>query len=156
METKHVTDLKENLISIGKLDEEGHTINFHGGKWKVSTGARILTRWYETGTLYMTTNIRDANNEAFGHRFWDDQNWKIIKSRKIIFNEQAMYKDRSGAQLVVTKPESEISEFDNLDEISKDTIQNGDQEAEEIADPQAEQGTPTTAVRTSYRSVRPL
>jgi hypothetical protein len=67
----------------------------------------------------MTKNIRYAINEAFGHRFWDDQN---------------MYKDRSGAQLVVTKPEFEISEFDNLDEISEDTIQNEDQET---ADSQA-------------------
>jgi len=82
----------------------------------------------------MTKNIRYAINEAFGHRFWDDQNWKIIGSRKITFNEQNMYKDRSGAQLVVTKPEFEISEFDNLDEISEDTIQNEDQET---ADSQA-------------------
>jgi hypothetical protein len=126
--------LKENLISVGELDEEGHAINFHGGKWKVSTRAIILARWYETCTFYMTKNIRYAINEAFGHRFWDDQNWKIIGSRKNTFNEQNMYKDRSGAQLVVTKPEFEISEFDNLDEISEDTIQNEDQET---ADSQA-------------------
>jgi hypothetical protein len=60
-------------------------------------GARILARGYKTSTLYMTTNIRDTVNEAFGHRFCDDQNWKIIRSRKITFNEHVVYKDKSSA-----------------------------------------------------------
>jgi thermostable 8-oxoguanine DNA glycosylase len=49
--------------------------------------ARILARGYKIGTLYMTTNTIDTVIEAFGHRFWDDQNRKIIRSRKITFNE---------------------------------------------------------------------
>ena len=36
-------------------------------------------------------------DEKFGYRFWDEQNKKIIRSRNVIFNEQAMYKDRSTA-----------------------------------------------------------
>jgi hypothetical protein len=82
------------LISIGQLDEEGHAISFHGGSWKVGAGARILARGYKTSTLYMTTN-GDIVNETFGHRFWDDQDRKIIISGKINFNEQAVYKDMS-------------------------------------------------------------
>jgi hypothetical protein len=27
-----VPELKKNLISVGQLDDEGHSINFHGGK----------------------------------------------------------------------------------------------------------------------------
>jgi hypothetical protein len=80
---RHVLELKENLISMGQLDEEVCAISFHGGKWKFSTRARILARGYKTNTFYMTTNIRDIVNESFDHRFWDDQNWKIIRSRKI-------------------------------------------------------------------------
>jgi hypothetical protein len=56
---RHVPELKKNLISVGQLDEEGHSIHFHGGKWKVSKGARILARGHKTGTLYMTTNSKD-------------------------------------------------------------------------------------------------
>jgi hypothetical protein len=41
------------------LDNEGHSINFHSGKWKLSIGAKILALRYKTDTLYMTTNIRD-------------------------------------------------------------------------------------------------
>jgi len=98
---RHVPELKENLISVGQLDEDEHAISFHGGKWKVSTGARILARGYKIGTLYMTTNIRDTVNEAFGHKFCDDQNQKIIRSRKAIFKEQTVYKGKSRAEPVV-------------------------------------------------------
>lgn len=41
-------------------DDEGHAINFHGGKWKISIGARIVARGCKTDTLYMTTNTRDT------------------------------------------------------------------------------------------------
>jgi hypothetical protein len=65
------------------LDEEGHAISFHSGRWKVSTGARILARGYKTDTLYMTAN-RDRVNETFGHGFLDDQNRKIIRIGKLL------------------------------------------------------------------------
>jgi hypothetical protein len=55
---RHVSELKENLISMGQLDEEWHAISFYGSKWKVSTGAKILARGYKIGTIYMTTSIR--------------------------------------------------------------------------------------------------
>jgi hypothetical protein len=54
---RHVPDLKKNLISVGQLDDEEHSANFQGGKWKVSIGARILAQGYKTSTLYMTINI---------------------------------------------------------------------------------------------------
>jgi hypothetical protein len=56
---RHIPELEKNLISVGQLDDEGHSINFHDGKWKVSIGARILAHGYKTSTLYMTTNIRN-------------------------------------------------------------------------------------------------
>ena len=43
------------------------------------------------------------DDEKFGYRFWDEQNRKIIKSRNLIFNEQAMYKDRSTVVSDVTE-----------------------------------------------------
>jgi hypothetical protein len=29
---RHIPELKKNLISVGQLDDEGHTIKFHGGQ----------------------------------------------------------------------------------------------------------------------------
>lgn len=62
-------------------------------------------------------------DEAFGYRFWDNQNRKIIRSRNVIFNEQVMYKDRSSAESVVAGPEPKKSEFVDLDEFSESTVQ---------------------------------
>jgi len=123
------------LISVGQLDEEGHAISFHGGRWKVSMEARILARGYKTGTLYTTTNIRDTVNEAFDHRFWDDQNRKIIRSRKITFNEQYVYKDKSSAEPVGIESESKKSQFVNLDKAMTDS-QKGKQVVEVELDEQ--------------------
>ena len=38
---RHIPDLRRNLISVGKLDDEGHAILFVGGTWKVTKGARV-------------------------------------------------------------------------------------------------------------------
>jgi hypothetical protein len=29
---KHILELKKNLSSVGQLDDEGHSIHFHGGR----------------------------------------------------------------------------------------------------------------------------
>jgi hypothetical protein len=61
-------------------------------------------------------------DEAFGYRFWDDQNRKIIRSRNVIFNECATYKDWSSAEPEVTKQELKKFEFVNLDELSESIV----------------------------------
>ena len=48
------------MISVGQLDDEGHAILFVGGTWKVTKGARVLARGKKTGTLYMTSSLRDT------------------------------------------------------------------------------------------------
>lgn len=35
----------------------------------------------------------DYNNIKFDYYFWDDKNYKIIRSKDVIFNESVMYKD---------------------------------------------------------------
>uniref|UniRef100_A0A7N2RFG7 Integrase catalytic domain-containing protein n=1 Tax=Quercus lobata TaxID=97700 RepID=A0A7N2RFG7_QUELO len=57
---RHIPDLRRNLISVGQLDDERHAILFVGGTWKVTKGARVLTRGKKTGTLYMTSSPRDT------------------------------------------------------------------------------------------------
>ena len=55
----YIPNLKKNLISIRQLDDKGHAILFVGGTWKVTKGARVLARGKKTGTLYMTSSLRD-------------------------------------------------------------------------------------------------
>ena len=63
------------------------------------------------------------SDEKFGHRFWDEQNRKIIRSRNVIFNEHIMYKDRSTVVSDVTEIDKKKSEFVNLDELNESTVQ---------------------------------
>ncbi|KAL2235826.1 UNVERIFIED_CONTAM: Retrovirus-related Pol polyprotein from transposon TNT 1-94 [Sesamum indicum] len=49
--------------------------------------------------------------DEFGYRFWDDQNWKIIRSRNVIFNEDVMYNDRK----VSPDDDKKEREFADLD-----------------------------------------
>ena len=56
---RHIPDVRRNLISIGRLDDEWHAILFVGGTWKVTKGARVLARGKKTGTLYMTSSRRE-------------------------------------------------------------------------------------------------
>ena len=72
---RHIPDLRRNLISIGRLDDEGHAILFVGGTWKVTKGARVLARGKKTGTLYMTSSRREiivvveaSTGTSLGHR----------------------------------------------------------------------------------------
>jgi hypothetical protein len=88
---RHIPELKKNSISVGHLDDEKHAINFHGGKWKVSTGAKILARGYKTGTLYITTIIRetiDVTDESVDSKLWhlrlghmSEKGMKVLLSR---------------------------------------------------------------------------
>lgn len=51
--------MKRNLISIGQLDEEGHSILFVGGSWKITKGPMVVAHGKKSSTLYMTTSPRD-------------------------------------------------------------------------------------------------
>ena len=41
-DVRHVLDVKLNLISAGRLDDEGYSGNFYNGTWKLSKGSLIV------------------------------------------------------------------------------------------------------------------
>ena len=94
-------------------------------------------------------------DEKFGYRFWNEQNRKIARSRNVIFNEQVMYKDKSTIVLDVTKIDQKKSDFVNLDELTKSTVQKRGEEDKENVNSQVDQSTPVAEVRRSSRNIRP-
>ena len=84
---RHIPDLRRNLISVGQLDDEGHTILFVGGTWKVTKGARVLARGKKTSTLYMTSCPRDtiavADTSLWHHRLghMSEKGMKMLLSK---------------------------------------------------------------------------
>ena len=55
--------------------------------------------------------------------FWDEQNWKIIRSKDVIFNEQVFYKDRLGKVLDKANSEVRMPEAVNLKDFSMNDLQ---------------------------------
>ena len=57
---RYIPDLRQNLISVGQLDDKGHAILFVDGTWKVTKGARVLAHGKKIDTLYMTSSPRNT------------------------------------------------------------------------------------------------
>ncbi|CAL1383495.1 unnamed protein product [Linum trigynum] len=53
-DVRHVPDMRLNLISTGKLDDDGYTNYFGEGKWKLSRGSLVVAKGKKESTLYMT------------------------------------------------------------------------------------------------------
>ena len=73
----------------------------------------------------------------------------------MIFNEQVMYKDKSTIVSDVTEIDQKKSEFVNLDELTKNTIQERGKEDKENVNSQVDLSTPVVEVRRSSRNIRP-
>ena len=81
--------------------------------------------------------------------FWDDQNWKIIRSKDVIFNEDVLYKDR-GIGSEAKKPE--VIPLKDLPEVKGENLVTEDQENIALEENQT---TSAFALRRSSRTIRP-
>ncbi|KAJ0100414.1 hypothetical protein Patl1_21254 [Pistacia atlantica] len=50
---KHIPDIRLNLISIGRLDNEGCCNTFGDGRWKLTRGAMVMAQGKKFSTLYI-------------------------------------------------------------------------------------------------------
>lgn len=63
-DVRHVTKIQFNLISIGKLDDQGYSNHLGDGKLKLCKGSLVLAGGNKSNTLYKTDAIlvkRDVN-----------------------------------------------------------------------------------------------
>ena len=51
-DVRHVPDIRLNLISTGKLDDEGYNNHFGDGKWKLTKGSLVVAKGKKNSTLY--------------------------------------------------------------------------------------------------------
>ena len=59
--------MKKNLISVGQLDDSGHSINFRDDEWKVTKRAMVIAREKKRSTLYMITESDNVVVVAAGN-----------------------------------------------------------------------------------------
>ena len=52
-DVRHVPDIRLNLISTGKLNDEGFTNSFGKSKWKLTKGSLVVARGKKQNTLYV-------------------------------------------------------------------------------------------------------
>ncbi|TXG57032.1 hypothetical protein EZV62_018345 [Acer yangbiense] len=58
---KHIPDIRLNLISAGKLDDEGFCNTFSDGHWKLTKGSMIVARGKKCSSLYfMQAKVSDC------------------------------------------------------------------------------------------------
>ena len=55
-EVRHVPRLSRNLISAGKLGDEGCVVTFNDKNWKVSKGSLVVEKCVKVGSLYLCTS----------------------------------------------------------------------------------------------------
>ncbi|KAL6350136.1 hypothetical protein AAG906_004074 [Vitis piasezkii] len=53
-DVRYVPKMRFNLISVGKLDDEGYHSHLGEGKWKLTKGSLVLARGKTNNTLYKT------------------------------------------------------------------------------------------------------
>ncbi|KAK8524988.1 hypothetical protein V6N12_029838 [Hibiscus sabdariffa] len=61
---RHAPDIRLNLISAGKLDDEGFCNTFSDGQWKLTKGSLVVARGKKNSNLYLmqASTSRDAVN----------------------------------------------------------------------------------------------
>ncbi|WJX48823.1 hypothetical protein P8452_35337 [Trifolium repens] len=50
---KHIPELRFNLLSVGKLDNEGYDNSFSGNEWKLKKGSMVVARGKRNSNLYV-------------------------------------------------------------------------------------------------------
>ena len=53
MDVRHVLDIRLNLISAGKLDDDGFVNYFGGSKWKLTKISLMVARGTKTNNLHV-------------------------------------------------------------------------------------------------------
>ena len=50
---KHISDIRMNLISTRKLDDEGFCNTFHDSQWKLTKGSMVVAKGKKSSSLYL-------------------------------------------------------------------------------------------------------
>ena len=74
---RHISDLRLNLLSIGRLGDEGFESKFGRGLWKLTKGSLVMVSAKKSNTLYklvaqgcgglLNTAEKDVASEAGPH-----------------------------------------------------------------------------------------
>ncbi|WKA08799.1 hypothetical protein VitviT2T_026489 [Vitis vinifera] len=75
---KHIPDIRINLISTGKLDDEGFCNTFRDSQWKLTRGSMVIAKVNKSSSLYfMQARVIDSSINAVD----DDSTFELWHNR---------------------------------------------------------------------------
>jgi transposase InsO family protein len=86
-DVRHVPDIRLNLISTGKLDDEGYKNHFGDGKWKLIKGSLVVAKGNKTCSLY---TMKGKISKEFVNALDDDSSTELWHKRLGHMSEKGM------------------------------------------------------------------
>ncbi|RVW19193.1 Retrovirus-related Pol polyprotein from transposon TNT 1-94 [Vitis vinifera] len=84
---KHIPDIRMNLISTRKLDDEGLCNTFRDSQWKLTRGSMVITKENKSSSLYlMQVRVIDSSINAVD----DDSTFKLWHNRLSHMSEKGL------------------------------------------------------------------
>ena len=75
-DVKHLPDIRLNLISTWKFDDDnGYTNQFGEGKWKLTKGSLVLAKGKKTNTLYVIEVKIKKKDVTVAVKYFDIETW---------------------------------------------------------------------------------
>ncbi|CAL1399745.1 unnamed protein product [Linum trigynum] len=120
-DVRHVPEMRLNLISVDKLDEEGYCNTFHNGQWKLTRGSLVLAKGKKLSKLYVTeakispevVNLAEKGDtiklwhKQLGH--WSEKSMVKLAQTKLISSRDALFIEDETIKNVVEIPCSDTS-----------------------------------------------
>ncbi|KAG8367804.1 hypothetical protein BUALT_Bualt16G0110800 [Buddleja alternifolia] len=118
-DVRHIPDIRLNIISTGKLDDDGYVSHFGEGKWKLTKGSLITAKGKKKNSLYLM-QAKLSNGEV---------NAAVNNSSIELWHKRLGHLSQKGMQLLAKKkllPDSERRESsqevpDDLDPVPSRT-----------------------------------
>ncbi|KAG8368575.1 hypothetical protein BUALT_Bualt15G0059800 [Buddleja alternifolia] len=118
-DVRHIPDIRLNIISTSKLDDDGYVSNFGEGKWKLTKGSLITAKGKKKNSLYLM-QAKLSNGEV---------NAAVNNSSIELWHKRLGHLSQKGMQLLAKKkllPDSERKEStqevpDDLDPVPSHT-----------------------------------
>ncbi|KAG8382299.1 hypothetical protein BUALT_Bualt05G0062400 [Buddleja alternifolia] len=92
-DVRHIPDIRLNIISTGKLDDDGYVSNFGEGKWKLTKGSLITAKGKKKNSLYLM-QAKLSNGEV---------NAAVNSSSIELWHKRLRHLSQKGMQLLARK-----------------------------------------------------
>lgn len=84
---KHIPDLRFNLLSVGKLDDDGYYNSFSGDEWKLKKGSMVIVKGRRHSNLYI---VRTGISKRYINTCEDDSSSELWHKRLSHMSEKGL------------------------------------------------------------------